>query len=102
MYNKNDLTIPELITGFAKQGQKFYINIFYNSLCNISSNMMKKCLAKHLQTQMAVQQKSKEVNMKNTNKDGILRLLKQHGPHIHMATTEQQRHRWSRKKHYER
>ena len=67
----NDLTIQQLTTGFAIQGQKFYINIFYNSCNNSSSDMMNTYLAKQLPIQMAVEQKSKEVNIKNINKEGI-------------------------------
>ena len=45
-------------------------------------------LAKQLQAQMAVKQKSKEVNIKNINKDKP-RLLKQHGHHTDNAKTQQ-------------
>ena len=45
---------------------------------------------------MAVEQKLKEVNMKNINKDDIPRLLKQHGPHTDMANTQQHRYKYSK------
>ena len=45
---ENNLTIQELTTGFVKQGQKFYINLLYNSSNNISFSMMNTYLAKQL------------------------------------------------------
>ena len=54
---QNDFTIERLKTPFAKEGQKFYINIFYNSSNTSVSNMMNTYLAKQLQVQMAVPQK---------------------------------------------
>ena len=45
---------------------------------------------------MAVKQTSKEVNMKNINKEDIPRLLKEHGPHTDMANTQHHRNKWSK------
>ena len=73
---QNDLRIEQLTTGFAKEGQKFYINFFYSSSDSSSFNMKNTYFLKQLQTQMAVQQKSKEVNMKNNDKVGTPKLLK--------------------------
>ena len=42
--------------------------------------MMNTYLAKQLPAHITTEQKTKEVNMKNINKEGIPRLLKQHGP----------------------
>ena len=42
-----------------------------------------------LQAQMAVQQESREVNVKNTKKEDIPRLLEQHGPQIDRTNTQQ-------------
>ena len=47
--------------------------------------MMNTYLAKQLQSQMAVKQKSKEVIMKNIHKEAIPRLLKEHGQHTDNA-----------------
>ena len=54
---QNDFTIEQLTTHFAKEGQMFYINIFYNSSNTSVFNMMNTYLAKQLQVQMAVPQK---------------------------------------------
>ena len=45
-------------------------------------------LAKQIHAEIAVQQKSKEVNLNNSNKEDKPRLLKQHGPCTDMASTQ--------------
>ena len=46
---------------------------------------------------MDVKQKSKEINMKNVNKEDIPRQWKQHDPHTDMANTQQHRNKWPQK-----
>ena len=69
----------QLTTGFGKQGQMFHVNIFYSSSSNSFSKMMNTYLATQLQTQMVVQQKLNEFNIKNASKGDVPKLLKQNG-----------------------
>ena len=60
------------------------------------SNMIKTYLAKQLHAQIAVQQKSKEINVKNSNKEDIPRIMKQHGLHTDIVSTQKKSNKCSK------
>ena len=65
----------QFTTGFAKQCQKFYINIFYNT-SNNKFQHDKYIFNKTSTSTDDFMTENKEINMKNANKEDIPRLLK--------------------------